>query len=49
MAVETIEYEGNRYSRRDGKWVDSRGTIVCENLQKDLNRKFAENIALQIP
>ncbi len=44
MAVETIEYEGNRYSRRDGKWVDSRGTIVCENLQKDLNRKFAENI-----
>ena len=44
MAAETIKYEGEIYSRRNGQWVDSLGTIVCENLQKNINRQFAEKL-----
>ena len=48
MATEKLEYEGEQYTRRSGKWVDSRCTVVCENLQKELNKLFAETLDLKM-
>ncbi len=42
--MDFLEYQGKRYERRNGKWVDERRSIVCDNLQKDLNKLFAERL-----
>lgn len=42
--MDIIELEGKTYTRRNEKWVDSRGYVVCESLQKDLNREYARTV-----
>lgn len=42
--MDIIEFEGKRYTRRSEKWVDSRGFVVCESLQKDLNKEYVKNV-----
>ena len=38
--METIEYEGEIYTRRNSKWVDSRNLVVYEMLHRILNRLY---------
>lgn len=42
--MDTLIYEGNTYTRRNDKWVDSCGFIVYEGLQRDLNKVFAQQL-----
>lgn len=42
--MEVVVFEGKTYTRRSEKWVDCRGYVVCESLQKDLNWEYAKNI-----
>ncbi len=44
MVMESLEYEGTRYTRRNGKWADSFGIVACEKIQRELNRQYAEGI-----
>lgn len=42
--MDILEFEGKTYTRRNGKWVDSKGFIVCLSLQQDLNKKHAKTV-----
>ena len=42
--MDKLEYNGEVYTRRNAKWVDSRNLIVYENLQKFLNRLYLEKL-----
>lgn len=42
--MDAMEFEGRNYTRRKEKWVDSGGLVVCESLQKDLNREYAKTV-----
>ena len=42
--MDTLEYNGEVYTRRNAKWVDSRNLAVCENLQKFLNHLYLEKL-----
>ena len=42
--METIEYKGEIYTRRNAKWVDNRHLAVCETLQRILNRIYLEQL-----
>lgn len=42
--MEAFEFEGETYTGRNEKWVDSRGYVVCESLQKDLNAEYANMV-----
>lgn len=44
MAKEILEYNGEQYTRRNGKWVDSRCMVVCDITQNELNKLFAEKL-----
>ena len=35
--MDTLEYNGEIYMRRNAKWVDSRNLVVFDSLQKILN------------
>ena len=42
--MDVLIFEGNTYTRRNEKWVDSRNMVVHEGLQKDLNREYAKQL-----
>ena len=42
--METIEYNGEIYSRRNAKWTDSRNLVVHEMLQRFLNQLYLEQL-----
>ena len=42
--MDTLEYNGEVYTRRNAKWFDSRHLVVYENLQQTLNRLYLENL-----
>jgi tetratricopeptide (TPR) repeat protein len=42
--LETIEYKGEIYTRRNAKWIDSRHLVVCETLQRVLNLLYLEQL-----
>ena len=44
--MDTIEYNGQTYTRRHSKWIDSDNLAVCESLQKTLNRIYLESTDL---
>jgi len=45
--LDTLEYNGEVYTRRNAKWVDSRNLVVYENLQKSLNHLYLEKLDYQ--
>ena len=42
--MDTLEYNGEVYTRRNAKWVDGRNLVVYENLQKSLNHLYLEKL-----
>ena len=40
--MDTLEYNGEIYMRRNAKWVDSRNLVVFDSLQKILNQLHLE-------
>lgn len=44
ITMDTLVFEGQTYTRRSEKWVDSRSMVAPEGLQKDLNREFAKQL-----
>ena len=42
--MDTIEYNGQIYTRRHSKWLDSGNLAVCEALQKTLNYRYLETV-----
>ena len=44
--MDTIEYNGQTYTRRHSKWLDSGNLAVCESLQKTLNHIYIESTDL---
>ena len=42
--MDILVFEGQTYTRRNEKWVDSRHMVVHEGLQKDLNREYAKQL-----
>lgn len=42
--MDVLVFEGQTYTRRNEKWVDSRNLIVPEGIQKDLNREYAKQL-----
>ena len=42
--MDTLVFEGQTYTRRNEKWVDSRSMVAPEGLQKDLNREYAKRL-----
>lgn len=44
--MDVLIFEGETYTRHNGKWANSRNMIVHEGLQKDLNREYAKQLDL---
>jgi len=42
--VDILEYNGETYTRRNKKWVDSRNLVVHSGLQRELDERFIDSL-----
>jgi hypothetical protein len=45
--MDIFEYNGEKYTRRNKKWVDSRSFVVHDGLQRELNDKFVDSLDIE--